>query len=111
MLQRGEISSVDLGRPVGHERSSSSPGLVVSADLISNGPGGLVAIVPITSTNFGLRSHIELEDGVTGLDHSSFARCDQLRMISVIRITRRLGYAPLEQMSAIDQALRFVLDL
>jgi mRNA interferase MazF len=70
-----------------------------------------VAIVPITSTNFGLRSHIELEKGVTGLDHSSFARCDQLRMISVIRIIRRLGFAPLEQMSAIDQALRFVLDL
>ncbi len=70
-----------------------------------------MAIVPITSTDYGLRSHIELEDGVTGLDHVSFARCDQLRMISAIRITRRRGYAPLEQMSAIDQSLRFVLDL
>lgn len=111
MILRGEIYSVDLGIPVVHEPSSSRPGVVVSADLISNGPGGLVAIVPITSTDYGLRSHIELEDGVTGLDHVSFARCDQLRMISAIRITRRRGYAPLEQMSAIDQSLRFVLDL
>jgi mRNA interferase MazF len=111
VILRGEIYHVDLGIPIGHEPSSLRPGVVVSADLISNGPGGLVGIVPVTSTRYGLRSHIELEEGVTGLDHLSFARCDQLRMISVLRVATRLGYVPIEQMSEIDQALRFIFDL
>jgi len=59
MILRGEIYAGDLAVPVGHEPSSPRPGLVVSADLISNGRGELVAIVPITSTNSKLRSHIE----------------------------------------------------
>ena len=111
MILRGEIYYVDLGIPVGREPSSVRPGVVVSADVISNGPGGLVGIVPITSTRYGLRSHIELEEGVTGLDHVSFARCDQLRMISVLRVSTRLGYVPIERMSEIDRAIRFVFDL
>ena len=111
MILRGEIYRVDLGIPIGHEPSSERPGVVVSADMISNGPGGLVGIVPITSTRYGLRSHIELEEGVTGLGHVSFARCDQLRMISVLRVSTRLGYVPIERMSEVDRAIRFVFDL
>jgi mRNA interferase MazF len=111
VILRGEIYHVDLGIPIGHEPSSVRPGVVVSADLISNGPGGLLGIVPITSTRYGLRSHVELDEGVTGLDHVSFARCDQLRMISVLRVATRLGYVPIERMSEIDRALRFIFDL
>jgi len=111
VILRGEIYHLDLGIPIGHEPSSLRPGVVVSADLISNGPGELVGIVPVTSTRYGLRSNIELEEGVTGLDHVSFARCDQLRMVSVLRVATRLGYVPIDQMSAIDQALRFIFDI
>ena len=111
MIFRGEIHYVDLGSPIGHEPSSVRPGVVVSANLITNGPGNLVGIVPITSTRYGLRRHIELDEGVTGLDHASFARCDQVRMISVHRVASRLGYAPIEQIAEIDRALRFIFDL
>lgn len=70
-----------------------------------------MGVLPITSTRYGLRSHIELGEGVTGLDHVSFARCDQTRMISVHRIVTRLGYVPIEQLSEIDRAIRFIFDL
>lgn len=111
MIFRGEIYSVDLGRPVGHEPAFRRPAVVVSADLLNNGPGGLVVVVPVTTTGYGLRSHIELEPESTGLHHTSYARCDQLRVISVERLAEALGMAGPPAMDAVDRALRFVLDL
>jgi mRNA interferase MazF len=111
VIWRGEVYDVDLGTPIGHEPSSVRPGVVVSADVISNGPGALVGVVPITSTRYGLRSHIELEIGLTGLSHNSFARCDQIRMLSTQRLRSQRGHVPTQRMDEIDRALRFILDL
>jgi mRNA interferase MazF len=111
LIWRGEIYDVELGVPTGHVATRVRPGVVVSADLINNGPGALVVVVPITSTRYGLRSHIALESGTSGLDHESFARCDQIRTISTKRLSHQRGRVPLEFMQAIDRALQFVLDL
>lgn len=111
LIWRGEVYSVDLGQPIGHEPGFSRPGVVVSVDLLNNGPGGLVMVVPITSAAYGLRSHIEVEPGTSGLEHTSYARCDQLRTVSTDRLRTRWGVIAPDQMRSIDQALRFVLDL
>jgi mRNA interferase MazF len=83
----------------------------VSVDILNNGPGGLVVVVPVTSAAYGLRSHIELEPGANGLEHTSYARCDQLRVVSTHRMSTRRGTAAPDELAAIDGALRFVLDL
>ncbi len=111
LIWRGEVYHVDLGRPVGHEPAFRRPAVVVSVDILNNGPGGLVIVVPITTTGYGLRSHVELEPEGSGLDHTSYARCDQLRVVSVERLSSRRGMIGSDQMRAVDQALRFVLDL
>ncbi|WP_234810544.1 type II toxin-antitoxin system PemK/MazF family toxin [Mycolicibacterium fallax] len=111
LIWRGEVYQVDLGQPVGHEPAFRRPAVVVSVDILNNGSGGLVVVVPITTAGYGLRSHVELEPASSGLDHTSYARCDQLRMVSVERLSARQGVINPEQMQAIDQALRSVLDL
>jgi mRNA interferase MazF len=111
VIWRGEVYDVDLGQPIGHEPAFTRPAVVVSVDLLNNGPGGLVVVVPVSSAAYGLRSHVELDPGMSGLDHTSYARCDQLRVISTERLSSRRGMIRPEQMGAIDRALRFVLDL
>ncbi|MEO6792101.1 MAG: type II toxin-antitoxin system PemK/MazF family toxin [Ornithinibacter sp.] len=111
MIWRGEVYDVDLGQPVGHEPAFRRPAVVVSVDIVNNSPGQLVMVVPITSAAHGLRSHVEVEQGSSGLGHTSYAHCDQLRVVSTARLSTRRGTITLDQMSAIDQALRFVLDL
>lgn len=111
MIWRGEVYYVDLGQPIGHEPAFRRPAVVVSVDILNNGPGGLAVVVPITSTSYGLRSHVELEPGSSGLDHTSFARCDQLRVLSTQRLSGRIGMLEPVAMATVDQALRFVLDL
>ena len=111
LIFRGEVYHVDLGQPVGHEPAFRRPAAVVSVDILNNGPGGLVVIVPITTAGYGLRSHVALEPASSGLDHISYARCDQLRVVSVERLSAPQGMIGLEEIQAIDQALRLVLDL
>ncbi len=111
VIWRGEVHLVDLGQPVGHEPPFRRPAVVVSVDILNNGPGGLMVVVPITTVGYGLRSHVELDPDSSGLEHTSYARCDQLRVVSVARLSSQLTILSPEQMQAIDQTLRFVLDL
>ena len=111
LIWRGEIYNVDLDHPVGHEPAFVRPAIVVSAGILNNSAGDLVVVVPIGSTSYGLRSHVELASESSGLEHASFARCDQIRAISTERIVSRRGIAGIEEIHAIDQALRFILDL
>ena len=41
LIWRGEAYDVDLGQPVGHEPGFKRPAVVISADLLGYGPGGL----------------------------------------------------------------------
>jgi mRNA interferase MazF len=111
VIWRGEVYRIDLGHPVGHEPAFDRPAVVVSVDILNNGPGGLIVVVPVSSMAYGLRSHIELQPGTSGLDHPSYARCDQLRVVSTERLSARLGMLAPDELRAVDQALRFVLDL
>ena len=112
LIWRGEIYDVDLGRPIGREPAFTRPAVVVSSDLLNNSVGNLVVVVPIGSMSYGLRSHTEIVPGPSsGLDHVSYARCDQVRVISTERIVSKAGVAALHEIHAIDQALRLILDL
>lgn len=111
LIWRGEVYDVDLGQPMSHEPAFRRPAVVVSVDILNNGPGGLVVVAPITTVGYGLRSHVELEPGDSGLDRTSYARCDQLRVISIERLSSRQGMIGPERLQAVGQALRFVLDL
>lgn len=111
LIWRGDLYGVDLGKAIGHEPAFQRPAVVVSSDILNNGPGELVAVVPIATTRYGLRSHIELDPDSSGLGHVSYARCDQLRAVSVDRLLVRWGMVGPEELGEIDRALRFVLDL
>ncbi|MGB3686328.1 MAG: type II toxin-antitoxin system PemK/MazF family toxin [Ornithinimicrobium sp.] len=111
MIWRGEVYDVDVGQPVGHEPAFRRPAVVVSVDILNDSSGQLVMAVPITSAAYGLRSHVEVDPGISGIGHTSYARCDQLRVISTARLSSRRGLIVPDQMIAIDQALRCVLDL
>jgi mRNA interferase MazF len=108
---RGDIWLVDFGTPVGREQAGARPAVVLSADLLNESRAGVVIIVPCTTTHRGLPSHIELDAAESGLDVTSYAKCEDLKSISEERLVSRLGRAPVEAVFAMSQAVRFLLDL
>jgi len=111
VIYRGEVYDVDLGDAVGHEANRRRPAVVVTSDLINNSPGRLVGVVPVTSTSYALRSHIPIGAETAGLDHESFARCDQVRMVSTSRLVAKRGFVPITDMRSISSALRVIFDI
>jgi len=111
MARRGDIWLVDFGNPVGRERAGVRPAVVLSADRHNEGRSGVLMVVPLTTTRRGLPSHIEIEPGVSGLESISFAKCEDLKSISVERLVRREGAAESEVLFEIGRVLRFLLEL
>lgn len=111
LIWRSEVYDIDLGQPVGHEPAFVRPAVVVSTDVVNNGRGELAIVVPVGSVGYGLRSHIEVAPGTSGLHRLSYARCDQIRVVSTRRLLARRGIVGPAELHLIDQALRYILEL
>lgn len=68
-------------------------------------------VVPLTTTRRGLPSHIEIESGASGLESTSYAKCEDLKSISGERLVHRQGVADPEAVFEIGRVLRFLLEL
>lgn len=109
--RRGEVWLVDFGDPVGREQAGIRPAVVVSTDALNEGPAGGILAVPVTSTRRDLPSHIEIEPGESGLDHPSYAKCEDVKSVSERRLVERLGVVGPEPLFAIGRVLRYLLEL
>lgn len=85
-MRRGDIYLCDLGDPVDPEQGYQRPVVIVSHDETVG--YGLPIVVPMTRSKRGYRTHVEIEGA---LPVTSYAQCEQLRAISVNRLTRRMG--------------------
>lgn len=109
--RRGEVWLIDFGEPVGSEQAGRRPAVVVSADRLNESRAGVVIVVPCTTTRRELPSHIEIEVGESGLDETSYAKCEDIKSVSERRLLTRLGATGDEVLFAIARALRFLLEL
>ena len=107
----GDVWLVDLGEPVGREQAGRRPAVVVSADEWNALPAGVVIVVPITSSYRRLESHIEVEANDSGLEQTSYAKCEDVRSVSEQRLIHRLGIVGPDALFRIGRALRYLLDL
>ena len=108
--RRGEVWLIDFGEPVGREQAGRRPGVVVSADRLNESRAGVVIVVPCTRTRRALPSHVEIGPGPSGLDETSYAKCEDVKSVSETRLVTRLGEVGDESLFAISRALRFLLD-
>lgn len=115
-MLRGEIRLVDLDPARTGEAGKRRPAVIVSndgANATAAGLGeGVVTVVPITSnTERVYPFQVLLPAKAVGLDRDSKAQAEQVRSVSVGRISDRIGAVPPDLMFEIDDALRVHLAL
>ena len=109
--RRGQIWLADFGVPLGHEQGKVRPALVVSADSW-NGHASTLTVLPITRTSYDFPTRIELEaTAQSGLDQTSYARCEDIRAISERRLLRALGRVDPVVMLSVSRTLRLFLEV
>jgi mRNA interferase MazF len=108
---RKEVWLVTLDPTLGREQAGRRPALVVSDDAFNQGFAELVFVIPITSKNKNIRSHVPLSPPEGGLNMESFIMCEAMRSVSKQRLVKRLGTVSPTTMQEVEDRLRILLDL
>ncbi len=85
------------------------PGLIISCNAMNHGPSGLLIIVPLTSKEKGIPTHIRIEPHDANIPCTSFIVCEQIRCISKERLIKRMGY--LKNHSLLREVTAWISDL
>lgn len=113
-MLRGEIRLVDLDPARAGEANKRRPAVLVSNDGANTTAAklgrGVVTVVPITTnTDRVYPFQVLIRAHESGLDRDSKAQAEQVRSVSVDRVTDHIGTVAPELMLEVDEALRLHL--
>ena len=109
--RRGEIWYAYLDPTVGREQAGRRPVLVVSANELNAGPSELVIVLPITSRDRGIPSHIALTKASSGLEQDSVVICEAIRSVSRRRLRNRAGAVDSATLAQVELVLGDLIGL
>lgn len=102
---------VNLDPTQGREQAGTRPALVLSVDKFNDGPADLVVILPITSRDKRIASHVQVNPPMGGLGLVSFIKCEEVRCISKRRCIRLLGTVDSKVMAEVGFKVAAILGL
>lgn len=108
-VKRGEIWWADLNPTKGSEQRGHRPVLVISNDQLHRIPLGLLWILPLTTSEYGVPNHIEVAPPEAGIPKRSFVMCEQIRTITEGRLDDRIGELERGTLSEVDKKVRWLL--
>ena len=108
---RGQVWLIDLDPTRGHEQAGTRPALVISVDPFNQTALGLAIVVPITSRAKEFPLHVRLDPPEGGLQHTSYAKCEDVRSVSRERLSKPLGRVTPAVLRQVEDRLRLVLGL
>lgn len=109
---RGDIWLVNLNPILGREQRGIRPCLVVSADPLNHGPAELAIVLPITSKDKKIPSHVAVDPPEGGLRKRSFIKCEDIRSVSTsTRFLEQWGSVQSATLEAVSFRLRLLLEL
>ena len=115
-MLRGEIRLVDFGQALPSESAHQRPAVIVSNEGANSTAArlgrGVVTVAPMTSNVSRIYPfQVLVSAHESGLEHDSKVQAEQVRSVSVERVTRALGSVPAPRMLHVDEALQLHLSL
>ncbi|TME54254.1 MAG: type II toxin-antitoxin system PemK/MazF family toxin [Chloroflexi bacterium] len=108
--QRGDIWTIEFGRPTGHEQGAGTrPGLVISTDEFNDSGAGLVIVAPLTTSQRGYPSRIKVRSAESGLRETSWAAVEHLRSLSALRLIDYRGSVDRAVLTEVERVLDLLL--
>lgn len=108
-VSRGEIWWADLNPTKGSEQRGRRPVLVISNDQLHRIPVGLLWILPLTTSEYGVPNHVEIEPPEADIQERSFVMCEQIRTIDEDRLDEKIGEVEPSTLKSVDTKVRWLL--
>jgi mRNA interferase MazF len=96
---------------VGHEQGGKRPFMVISVNPMNRAAVSLVIAVPLTTTDRGNELHVRLDPPEGGLSRVSFAAPEMVRVLSTLRLKRRLGNASADTVESVAKRVGILVGL
>ncbi|MDD4146085.1 MAG: type II toxin-antitoxin system PemK/MazF family toxin [Clostridia bacterium] len=106
-VNRGEIWLVNLNPVIGHEQAGTRPILIISENMFNHSLAKMVIVIPITSKNKGIPTHVELKTNF--LPRKSYLKTEDVRSISTQRLIKKLGDVENTVISLVEERLKLLL--
>lgn len=107
----GELWLVDLNPICGHEQGGTRPCVVISVDEFNSSGLELAIVVPLTTKQKGFPTHVELVPPDGGIKKISYAKCEDIRSISLERLLNRLGRVSATVLQKIRYRIKMIFDI
>ena len=107
--RRGDVWSISLDPTRGREQAGVRPALILSSDTLNSPPGELVIVVPFTTRDRGLPTHVEVMPPEGGLTKTSYALCEAVRSVSKSRLLSKWGRVSDQSLATIEKKVRFLI--
>lgn len=104
---RGEIWLVNFNPVRGHEQAGTRPALIISDNMFNHSLAKMVIVIPITSKNKGIPTHVELKTHF--LSKKSYLKTEDVRSISTQRLIKKLGVVENTVVSRVEERLKLLL--
>ena len=104
---RGEVWLINLNPSIGHEQAGTRPALIISDDLLNQSLAEMVIVIPITSKNKNIPTHIEVNYDF--LEMKSYIKTEDIRAISANRLIKRLGTVDTQILDRVSECLKMLL--
>ncbi len=102
---------VDLSHTRGREQDGIRPAMVLSVDKFNHGPADLLIVLPITTTQRKIPTHVPVPMGEAGLSSDSYIKCEDIRSISKDRLVRHMGDVTFPRIESVEKYVRVLLGL
>ena len=107
-ILRGDIIWAELDPTQGHEQSGRRPVLILSRDVFNERSGTVIAIA-LTSQEPKAGFPLTLELSSADLPKRSWAKISQIRTLSVLRLTTKIGRVSQEELNQITEGLNEII--
>lgn len=109
---RGEIWLIDFDPTRGYGPAGRRPALIISDDRLNRGRAGFVYVIPLTTQERGLPTHVPVSAPEGGARTPSFVKCEDLRSVSTDRLIEGpWGAISLATLAAVEERIRLLLGL
>ncbi|HEY2898497.1 MAG TPA: type II toxin-antitoxin system PemK/MazF family toxin [Gemmatimonadaceae bacterium] len=98
---RGEIWVVELDRERGAEAQAVHRALVISVNELNHGAAGIVTVLPMSDEDQRIATHVKVPAGEAMLTKNGFVKCEEVRSVSIERLTKRIGAVKAETLAAV----------
>ena len=109
-ILRGDIVWAELDPTQGHEQSGRRPVLILSHDVFNERSGTVIAIA-LTSQGPKAGFPLTLELNSQSLPKRSWAKISQIRTLSVLRLSAKIGRVSPEELNQIIEGLNEIIEV